>query len=197
MIGGGFIVTPEEAAQLEADAPIKDYRNGRDLTDRPRGVKIIDLFGLTAEDTRSRYPATYQWVYERVKPERDQHRDKAIQEKWWLFGRTRSEFRPALKGLPRYIATVETAKHRAFQFLDADIAPDNMLVCVAIDDAYTLGVLSSSVHVAWALAAGGTLEGDPCITGDNVGAGDFILLKPSDIYRRADSRRREADEQDP
>ena len=24
------------------------YRNGRDLTDRPRGVKIIDLFGLTA-----------------------------------------------------------------------------------------------------------------------------------------------------
>ena len=96
-----------------------------------------------------------------MKPERDQNRDKAIQEKWWLFGRTRSEFRPALKGLPRYIATVETAKHRTFQFLDADIAPDNMLVCVAIDDACTLGVLSSSVHVAWSLAAGGTLEDRP------------------------------------
>jgi HK97 family phage major capsid protein/HK97 family phage prohead protease len=36
-------------------------------------------------------------------------------------------------------------------------------------------------------AAGGMLEGDPCITGDNVGAGDFILLKPSDIYRIGDS----------
>lgn len=36
-------------------------------------------------------------------------------------------------------------------------------------------------------AAGGTLEGDPCITGDNVGAGDFILLKPSDIYRIGDT----------
>jgi hypothetical protein len=34
-------------------------------------------------------------------------------------------------GLPRYIATVETAKHRAFQFLGANIAPDNMLVCIA------------------------------------------------------------------
>jgi hypothetical protein len=34
-----FIVTPEEAARnLEASAPIKPYRNGRDLTDRPRGV---------------------------------------------------------------------------------------------------------------------------------------------------------------
>lgn len=119
LFGAGFIVTTEEAAKLEADAPIKDCRNGRDLTDRPRGVKVIDLFGLSGEDTRSHYPATYQWVYERVKPERDQNRDKAIQEKWWLFGRTRSEFRPALMGLPRYIATVETAKHRAFQFLDA------------------------------------------------------------------------------
>lgn len=33
---------------------------------------------------------------------------------------------------------------------------------------------------------GGTLEGDPVYTGDNVGAGDFILLKPSDIYKIGD-----------
>ena len=52
--GAGFIVTPEEATRLEADAPIKDYRNGRDLTDRPRGVKLIDLFGLTADEARTR-----------------------------------------------------------------------------------------------------------------------------------------------
>lgn len=55
------------------------------------------------------------------------------------------------------LATVETAKHRIFQFLDAAIAPDNMLVCVALDDANALGVLSSRVHVVWALATGGRL----------------------------------------
>lgn len=33
---------------------------------------------------------------------------------------------------------------------------------------------------------GGTLEGDPVVTGDNVTAGDFILMKPSDIYRIGD-----------
>lgn len=33
---------------------------------------------------------------------------------------------------------------------------------------------------------GGTLEGDTVITGDNVGAGDLILLKPSDIYKIGD-----------
>jgi HK97 family phage major capsid protein len=33
---------------------------------------------------------------------------------------------------------------------------------------------------------GGTLLGDPVVTGDNVGATNFILLKPSDIYRIGD-----------
>lgn len=62
-----------------------------------------------------------------------------------------------LVGLPRYIATVETAKHRLFQFLDAAILPDNMLVNIASDDAFHLGVLSSRVHATWALATGGRL----------------------------------------
>ncbi|MDP2811291.1 MAG: class I SAM-dependent DNA methyltransferase [Rhodocyclaceae bacterium] len=159
--GAGFIVTPEEAARLEADAPIKDYRNGRDLTDRPRGVKLIDLFGFDADAVRRRWPRTYQWVLERVKPERDHNNRASYRDLWWIFGEPRKDLRPALIGLPRYIATVETAKHRVFQFLDATIAPDNMLVCIALDDAYFLGVFSSRVHVVWALAAGGTLEDRP------------------------------------
>jgi len=159
--GAGFIVTAADAARLEADAPIKSYRNGRDLTDRPRGVKLIDLFGLTADDVRARYPATYQWVLERVKPERDHNRMDSVRENWWLHRRLREDLRASLAGLSRYIATVETAKHRTFQFLDADMAPDNMLVCLASADATHLGVLSSGVHIVWALAAGGTLEDRP------------------------------------
>jgi hypothetical protein len=46
-------------------------------------------------------------------------------------------------------------KHRIFQFMDAGILPDNMLVAIASDDPYHLGVLSSKVHVAWALRTGG------------------------------------------
>ncbi len=159
--GAGFIVTPEEAAKLEADAPIKDYRNGRDLTDRPRGVKIIDLFGLTATDVRSRYPATYQWVYERVKPERDQNARATYRDNWWLFGEPRRDMRPMLVNLTRYIVTVVTAKHRVFQFLDFSVAPDDALMCIASDDAYLLGVLSSFVHERWMLATGSTLEDRP------------------------------------
>jgi len=69
--------------------------------------------------------------------------------------------RDFIASLSGFIAIVKTAKHRLFQFFDASIAPDNMLVCIALDDAYTLGVLSSRVHVVWALATGGTLEDRP------------------------------------
>jgi hypothetical protein len=89
---------------------------------------------------------------------------KDYARKWWLFGKPREELRPALSGLPRYIATVETAKHRVFQFLDGDILPDNRLVVIASSDSYHLGVLSSLTHVAWALETGGTLEDRPIYT---------------------------------
>ena len=161
--GAGFIVTPEEAAKLGLGSTpgleqhIRLYRNGRDLTATPRDVMVIDLFGLTAEEVRSRFPAVYQWIYERVKPERDQNNRASYRNNWWIHGEPRAALRPALAGLPRYIATVETAKHRFFIFLDAAILPDNMLVNIALDDAYFLGVLSSRIHVVWALAAGGRL----------------------------------------
>jgi hypothetical protein len=155
--GMGFVVTQEEAAKLEADAPIFDYRNGKDLTDRPRGVRIIDLFGHDADEVRRRWPATYQRVLETVKPERDNNNRAIYRDNWWIFGEPRKELRPALVNLSQYIATVKTAKHRVFQFLDISILPDSKLICIALDDAYALGVLSSRVHVVWATAAGGWL----------------------------------------
>jgi hypothetical protein len=78
----------------------------------------------------------------------------AYRDNWWIYGEARSSFRPALTRLPRYIATVETAKHRVFMFLDGATVPDNMLIAIASPDAFHLGVLSSRVHEAWALAAG-------------------------------------------
>ena len=161
--GAGFIVTPEKARELGLgeipglDRHIRQYRNGRDITSRPRGVMVIDLFGLTAEEVRTRFPAVYQHVFDHVKPERDQNNRPTYRDNWWIHGEPRANFRPALNDLRRYIATVETSKHRFFVFLDASILPDNMLVNIASSDAYVLGVLSSRIHVAWALAAGGRL----------------------------------------
>jgi hypothetical protein len=167
LIGAGFIVTPEQAAALGLgripglERHIRPYRNGKDLTATPRNVLVIDLFGLRVEQVRDRFPEVYQWVSERVKPERDAKSHSKDGEGyarlWWLHGKPRQQLREALNGLSRYIATVETAKHRFFQFLDASILPDNKLVAIASADAWHLAVLSSRVHVTWALVAGGHL----------------------------------------
>lgn len=169
--GSGFIVDHTQAMELGLgvvpglERHIRIYRNGRDLTSGPRGVMVIDLFGLDIDTVRNRFPAVYQWLSERVKPERDakgQTKDGSGYAKlWWLHGKPRQEMRKQLRGLPRYIATVETAKHRTFQFLDSSVLPDNMLIAIATKDALHLGILSSVVHVQWALATGGTLEDRP------------------------------------
>ena len=163
VIGAGFILSSEEAELLGLGAysgiekHILNYRNGRDLTEKPRGVKVIDLFGLTKEESQFHWPSLYQHLLIHVKPERDQNNRDGYRKNWWIHGEPRKDLRYSLSGLPRYIATVETSKHRFFTFLDQSILPDNMLVCIASDDAFYLGVLSSIIHVTWALAAGGRL----------------------------------------
>ena len=170
--GSGFIVTPQQAAALGLgtvlglEDHILPYRNGRDIAQRPRGVMVIDLYPLSADEARDRFPKVYQHVVERVKPEREAKVGRSADmaeyaRKWWLFGKVRNELRPVLEPLHRYIATVETSKHRFFQFLDANIRPDNMLVCIACEAASLLATLSSRLHVSWMLALGGTLEDRP------------------------------------
>jgi hypothetical protein len=161
--GAGFLVTADEASTLGlgTDAAvgscIRPYRNGRDLADRPRGMLVIDLHGLSADQARSQFPALYQWLLERVKPERDLNPRKSRRENWWLFAENQPRMRDSLVGLDRYIATGQVAKHRLFQLLDAHILPDDKLIAIASSDGLHLGVLSSSIHARWAVAAGGRL----------------------------------------
>lgn len=170
LMGAGFIVQPSEAEHLGLGSRpglenhIRPYRNGRDLTSRSRGAMVIDLFGKSGEKVRREFPEVYQHLIQTVKAKRQEQFHKSptkdaltYLENWWIFGKPRSELRPALAGLGRYIATVETAKHRVFQFLDASILADNMIVVMASDDAATLSILSSRIHTAWAPIVGGWL----------------------------------------
>lgn len=161
--GSGFIVSPAKAKSLGLgsvdglERHIFDYRNGRDIAQRPRGVMVIDLFPLDIESVRDRFPAVYQHVAETVKPERDHNNRAWYRENWWIFGEPRKDLRPVLEPISRYITTIETSKHRFFQFLDASIRPDNKLLNIGLDRAEFLGVLSSRAHAVWSIAVGGWL----------------------------------------
>lgn len=167
LAGSGFIVTPNEAAALglgripRLEVHIRHYRNGKDLLGIPRGVYVIDLFDLTPDDIHAQFPEVFQWVVERVKVERDHNNRAKLRERWWEFGEPRKTMRAFLTGLSHYVATVETSKHRLFVLLDGSILPDHMVIACGFSDCALHGVLSSRLHVLWALATGGDLGPTP------------------------------------
>jgi hypothetical protein len=192
LMGGGFIVTSEQANGLGLgrvpglENHIRPYLNGRDLTGRSRGAMVIDLFGLSEADVRQRFPDVFQWVLERVKPERDHNNRSSYRQLWWIFGEPRRELRPAIDGLTRYIATVETAKHRVFVFIENAIQADNKLIVFAVSDAFHFGVLSSTAHVAWALAQRTRLGyGDDPVYAKSLCFDPFPFPDCDDAQRRA------------
>lgn len=161
-LGTGFRLTTEQVEALGYDVlslppVIKNYMIGRDLVQRPEQRFIIDFYGLNEEEIRRRYPALYQIVLDRVKPERDQKERKKNREIWWIYAEPRATMRPALSSIERYIATCRTAKHRLFSFIPSTTIPDAKLIAIGLDDAYFLGVLSSYIHVTWSLATGAWL----------------------------------------
>ena len=160
--GQGFVVDAGQAESLDQNfrrdgAVIRELLTGKDITQVPRGLYAIDLYAKSAEDVRATYPAIYQWVVDRVKPERDQNARAALKDRWWIFGEARSTFRPALVGLDRMIACSLTAKHRVFQFCRSDAIADSTTVAFALSDSLHLGVISSNAHVQWALNIGSHL----------------------------------------
>ena len=162
-IGGAFQIGFDEAQALglgnvpALERHIRPYFSGRDFVSDSRGLWVVDFFGLDSEEVRTKFPAAYQHLLTKAKPERDQNRNAIFRRLWWVIGHPRPQFRIAGLGLPRYIVTVETSKHRLFGFVEAATVPDSTLVTIATSDATLLGILSSLVHVEWSLAAGGRL----------------------------------------
>jgi len=161
-LGDGFRLTETNLKAVGCDRSslppvVRRFVIGRDLVQRYEERWVIDFFGLSEVDAKSHYPALYQHLLVHVKPERDQNRRDTRRKNWWLFGENAPKMRRALGSLRRFIATIETSKHKPFIFLDGEVVADHKVYAVASDDAHILGVLSSRVHRCWALAAGGHL----------------------------------------
>jgi hypothetical protein len=159
LVGENFRVTLDDFGVLglmpDSIPPfLKPYVIGRELMRTAGRRLVIDLYGLEIEAIRESSPLVYQWLHDRVRPAREQNKRESYRRKWWLFGEPRAGLRIALKGLRRYIATPETSKHRVFTFLEPDVLPDHTVFAIALEDAFSLGVLSSRVHAVWASAAG-------------------------------------------
>jgi hypothetical protein len=122
--GKGFLVRNEDLEKVEPDYIYK-YITGRDLIKNISNNYILDLLSLTEQELERNLPKSYQWILERVKPEREQNNRKVYREKWWIFGEPRSSYRTVWKSISCYIATTRTAKFRVFQFLSSDVVAES------------------------------------------------------------------------
>jgi len=118
---------------------------------------IID-FATEPLEYAQKYPAALDFIRQRVKPGRDTNRRKVRREKWWVFGEAAVGMRRAIDGLPRYVAMMAQGKRLSAVWAKASTCPSNLTYVAAFDDDFSMGVLLSRAHGAWAWAQASTLE---------------------------------------
>jgi hypothetical protein len=164
----GLLISEEEARRLLAEAGadyphvVRPYLTAKDLTDDPAQAPsrwAIDFRLMNLEEAM-RYPAALAIVRARVKPERETNRRKVYREKWWIFAEPRRAMRGQLEVLDRFIALPGHAKRMSVGWMSSDVLASNATDVFAFDDDYSMGILLSKAHDAWAWAQASTLKGD-------------------------------------
>lgn len=164
-IGKGFILSGQEAASLLAqDASLADvvrpYLTGSDIVEAPdQGPRrwCID-FGMRPLQEAARYPQALEIVRERVKPERESNARAAYRRNWWLFGEPCGDLRRTIAPLRRHVVGLSTGKRPAFTWSTSSVTMNNSTVVFAFDDDFSMGILCSRAHGAWAWHRASTLE---------------------------------------
>ena len=136
---------------------VKPWINGKDITDRSRGMWIVDFGDMTSEQA-ALYEAPFKYVETHVKPARITNRRPLYAKNWWWHMEPRPGMRRALAGLNRYIATPRVSKHRLFVWTRQDTLCDSAIITIASDDDYVFGVLHSRFHEVWARGMGTQLR---------------------------------------
>ncbi len=164
---GDFEITEELALDLMSKPNphgkpnsdvIRRWINGTDITNRSRNMWIIDFGTTMSEDAAALYEAPFEYVNEKVRPDRIEKDADWLPDNWWFHGHLRVGMRRAMSPLQRFIATSLTAKHRFFSWVVGDTLPSSSVVVIARDDDYFLGVLQSHIHTLWAEGVGSQLR---------------------------------------
>jgi len=163
MSGDGFKINTEQRARFIADGVPPERMPlvvaGTDVTESQSNTYALDFFDIETEDElHDRFPGVHRYLFDHVKPERDENDREQYRLNWWRFAEPRPRLRAAISGLRRYIVTSETATERFFKFIpSAGRLVDGSVIAIASDDPYVLGVVSSTAHTVWALRAGGRM----------------------------------------
>lgn len=162
----GFVLSAEVALRLlkasgaNYSDVVKPFLTGDNIANNPRQAAdrwVIDFESFSLERALN-YPLALDHLKTTVKTERQSSPNRAVESRWWLFGRRVEEMREAIASLPRFAAAGATGKRLQVAWVPTGVVPNNAVVVFAFDDDYSIGVLLSHAHDAWAWAQSSTLE---------------------------------------
>ena len=165
---GSFYLDPEEAEAILArddadyEEVVRPYLIGDDITEEPRtaAAAVRHRFRHALSGGGDGFPEAIRLVRERVKPRRDENNREAYRRYWWRFAEPRPKMRAAIEPLSRYVAGNRIGKRFLFCWAEASVCPSDLTIVFAFDDDYSIGVLISSIHGAWAHSESSTLRVD-------------------------------------
>ncbi|HET7734554.1 MAG TPA: DNA methyltransferase [Nocardioidaceae bacterium] len=165
MHGDGFLVPEswaEQHEELYKAGIVKRFLDGRDIVNGPTSEAsrwVID-FDQKSLEAASGHPEALAHVKAHVRPVRESNRRPLYRQRWWLFGEPRPGMRRATAGLRRMVVSTRVGKRLILTWQPAQIAASDATVVFAFDDDYSMGLLQSRPHAAWAWAQASTLKGD-------------------------------------
>lgn len=189
VLGLGFMLTHDEAQRmLDADPRnaevIFPYLNGEDLNSDPdqRSSRWVINFWDWPEERARTYSLPYEWVLQRVKPERQRRNDKGefvlrkpLPRRWWHYADKRPALYHAIGRGHHFEHHPEGWNHdmnsmeyvlvlpRVSKFLicaplkNTPVFSDQTVV-FALSDAASFALLQSSIHDAWTRRQASSLE---------------------------------------
>ncbi|MDX6757948.1 DNA methyltransferase [Streptomyces sp. F8] len=167
VLGMGFILQPNEAAELVARDPrnadvISPYLNGEDLNSRPDGSasRYVINFRDWPVEKAAAYGACFERVDRLVKPERARSKTAARREKWWLHAGRAPLMLKAVSGLEQVLALAMVSKVVMPVMVSTRQVLSHKLCIFASADPAMLAFLSSSAHYWWAISRSSTMKAD-------------------------------------
>jgi type II restriction/modification system DNA methylase subunit YeeA len=96
------------------------------------------------------------------------HHHAGFLKQWWKMSYARDDLMDILETKSRYITCSRVTSRPIFEFVSTEIHPNDALQVFPLEDDYSFGILSSSIHWEWFNARCSTLKGDPRYTSDTV-----------------------------
>ena len=167
IVGVGFTLSFEQHDALIAGTQrngevIQRYVIGKDLNQRPdcSGSRYIINFRNWPLARAEEYPDCLEIVRRRVKPERDRNNRASYREFWWRYGEHRPGLYREIEHLEHVLAISQVSNSVMPVRVPSQQVFAHVCAVFALDDFVDLAVLSSSVHMIWALRYSGSMRTD-------------------------------------